>query len=58
MHLAAASKVVADDCLVVRVKTVRVLGLDHYLIGLEQPLLASLDVLVLLSVDFIYGLLV
>ena len=42
LHLTAARKIVADDCLVVGVEGVGVLGLNHDLVGLEQALHASL----------------
>jgi hypothetical protein len=35
LHLAATRKVVADDCLVVRIEAVLVLGLHHDFISLE-----------------------
>jgi hypothetical protein len=48
LHLTAASQVVTNDGLVVRIEGVGVFGLDHYLVGLEQALLACLEFLVLL----------
>ena len=58
LHLAAARQVVADNRLVIGVEAVGVFGLDHDLVGLEQPLHSCVPFGLLLRAQFLNRLLV
>lgn len=58
LHLTAAGEVVADDGLVIGVERVRVLGLDHYLVGLQKALHSRLPLALVLLVQLLDRLLV
>ena len=58
LHLTAAGEVVADDGLVIGVERVRVLGLDHDLVGLQEALHARLPFALILLVQLLDRLLV